>query len=792
MANTTYTIVLKDSGIKAFTVPEGYHSDMEIHCWGAGGGGGRGAVTNTYGGYGVAGLGGGGGYAKTTINVSTGDEITFQIGQPGGKGGYPLGGKGGYDATYPFFRGGNAGNVSDEDADTGAGGGGGGASWVAVNGTVVCAGAGGGGAGGLGDDLSGGNPGLPGGVTTNGLNTNSWGGDSAGGGSSGGGGGAGYPLGGAAGTTYGDDAGNPPAGSGGQNYGNVTVAGSGVFPGGRNVSYYPGQRRGESGYPGYIVIILRKKLNILIKNPDASNTWVNVESLHYKLPTQITNVFNDPQAQSVALTTVGTGQWTVPPNVTSLTVTVIGGGGGGGQGCELDPFVSGGGGGGSGGIVTQTFSVTPGQKINYKVGAGGDGIAAVTTGGGGGGTGTAGESSWFVSDTTYVATGGGAARNSGSRHHELGGLGGLPNGVNGSDGVKINSDNGGPVAGGSGGGVPGRSTGGAGAPAITGESGSYGTGPGAGGGGGAGKGGGTVTQGGGANGKAGAILISYDPNPFTVTTVTGGWKQIQQVFTKVSGSWKPILTSREITLTNAPVRRVSANVSIVADTNDYNLFNSLPVTYFPGLMDITVWVYANVTIRGSNTLNAFLVDKFTSGDNIRVINYGRIQGRGGSGGAGGVYIAPTKFNSGTNSPGGAGGKGGGGLVSTIAITLENHGNIAGGGGGGGGGGVGFDNNWKSPSYTQGGSGGGGAGFGTGYNNGTLTSGGAGQNVSDPAGDGGSGGARGQAGARGANGTYNNGGVGGAAGPAIAVTDTVTYANVGTIIGPIWATVSGLL
>ena len=82
----------------------------------------------------------------------------------------------------------------------------------------------------------------------------------------GGGGGAGYPKGGKAGISYGDDSGNPPSGSGGQNYGNVIVAGSGILPGGTTVSYYPGGRRGEANYPGYIVIVLRKKLNVSIKD----------------------------------------------------------------------------------------------------------------------------------------------------------------------------------------------------------------------------------------------------------------------------------------------------------------------------------------------------------------------------------------------------------------------------------------------------------------------------------------------------------------------------------------------
>ena len=269
MADITYTITLRDSGIRAFTMPEGYWDDVQIYCWGAGGG-------NEPGGS----RGGGGGYAQSTVYINPGDEVVLQIGQPGRNGSGMTGGAGGIDPTFRTFQGGSSADARDEDNDTGPGGGGGGASWVAVNGTFVCVGAGGGGAGGFGDDVAPGTPGLPGGVTTNGLSSNTRGGSASAGWTTGGGGGAGYPKGGAAGASYGDDADDAPAGSGGQNFGNVTIAGTGITPGGKNVSYYPGLHIGEQGYPGYIAIVLRKKLNLFLKD---SGSWANVAAAYTKI-----------------------------------------------------------------------------------------------------------------------------------------------------------------------------------------------------------------------------------------------------------------------------------------------------------------------------------------------------------------------------------------------------------------------------------------------------------------------------------------------------------------------------
>ena len=84
-------------------------------------------------------------------------------------------------------------------------------------------------------------------------------------------------------------------------------------------------------------------------------------------------------------TYTSSGKFTVPPLVTSITVTLLGGGGGAGgshSGCD-HPASHHGGAGGGGESVTFTQSVTPGQEISFTVGSGGAGGAAQTAGAGG-------------------------------------------------------------------------------------------------------------------------------------------------------------------------------------------------------------------------------------------------------------------------------------------------------------------------------------------------------------------------------------------------------------------------
>lgn len=487
MSQEKVIITLSKIGAKTFTMPPGFESSVEIHCWGAGGGSGRGGAQ-----------GGGGGYAKTIATIQPGDKVALQIGQPGGNGSYPTGGAGGLDSTFTNFRGGNAGNATDEDGDTGAGGGGGGASWVSVNGSYICVAAGGGGGGGLGDDGRGGNPGAPGGVQTQGAANTTYGQSSTNGYSTGGGGGAGYPFGGAAGATYGDDAGNPPGGSGGQNHGDVTVTGIGPIGAGKSVAYYPSStpNAGDAGFPGYIYIIATKKSGIQVK---ISGVWRDVIAPYVKIPlssitTQqtktVSTTYVSPSGQA-SFSTVGTGVFTVPPNVTSLNVTVRGGDGGGGGGhspCGNSSHK--GGNGGDGASQSGTIPVSPGQTISYSVGRGGAGGGVNAAGGTGGSTSFAGLSA-------------------------AGGPGGRPGTSNGPG-----------AAGGNGGG----GKGGNGSPSPT----------------------------AGSSGNNGSISVSWTPEAFTVsntytytvTNITGGWSKIKQIYTKINGVWRPVSSASDITLYN--------------------------------------------------------------------------------------------------------------------------------------------------------------------------------------------------------------------------------------------------
>lgn len=103
-----------------------------------------------------------------------------------------------------------------------------------------------------------------------------------------------------------------------------------------------------------------------------------------------------PQTFSVA----GTGAFTVPCGITSLTVECWGGGGGGG--CAAgNP--SGGGGGGGGAYAYRVLTVTPGQSISYTVGAGGAGATVGTS------NGVSGTASTF---STNVSAAGGTGGNS--------------------------------------------------------------------------------------------------------------------------------------------------------------------------------------------------------------------------------------------------------------------------------------------------------------------------------------------------------------------------------------------
>lgn len=160
------------------------------------------------------------------------------------------------------------------------------------------------------------------------------------------------------------------------------------------------------------------------------------------------------------INTQGSGTFTVPAGVTSLTVKTWGAGGGSG-GSSNGPV---GGTGGGGGYVEATIAVTPGEVLTTYVGGSGSGGNYSSSGsdaGGGGGGG--GFSSVYRSSTPLVIAAGGGG-GGGARSNVLAGApGGAGGGTTGIAGTSIATNNGGGGGGGtqSAGGSAGAATSGA-------------------------------------------------------------------------------------------------------------------------------------------------------------------------------------------------------------------------------------------------------------------------------------------------------------------------------------------
>ncbi len=222
-------------------------------------------------------------------------------------------------------------------------------------------------------------------------------------------------------------------------------------------------------------------------------------------------------ADSVTLT--GSGTWTVPAGVTSITIECWGGGGGGGSRSSSG---SAGGGGGGAYAKVNTYGVTPGAGLPYSVGAGG-------TAGNTGGTTTfntsicvAAGGSGVPSNTATGGAGGTIAASTGDIKHAGGfgytystgsyGAGGGGSGGNAADGNNTAATNAtsnagaAAVAGGGAGGNGANSSGNATTPAAPG-----------GGGGGAYRT--IITNRSAASGAAGQIIITYVGAP-TLTSPT--------------------------------------------------------------------------------------------------------------------------------------------------------------------------------------------------------------------------------------------------------------------------------
>lgn len=206
--------------------------------------------------------------------------------------------------------------------------------------------------------------------------------------------------------------------------------------------------------------------------------WINPEVAEADHADSASSVDTVAPHAIVRLTS-GSGNWTVPPNVTRIKVTCVGGGGGGGGGGST-------GGGGGGGtnisdVIPSVISVTPGETRAYAVGSGGAGGGSSLNGSNGGST-------TFSGATTGSGGSGGGAGASGG----YGGGGGLGStgGAGSAGGVASG------YLGGSGGGAGGR---GGISDGASGSAGGYG----------GGGGGGAHSTGGGGAGGSGIIIIEY-------------------------------------------------------------------------------------------------------------------------------------------------------------------------------------------------------------------------------------------------------------------------------------------
>jgi hypothetical protein len=132
-----------------------------------------------------------------------------------------------------------------------------------------------------------------------------------------------------------------------------------------------------------------------------------------------------PFCNGVVVFGTGSGNWTVPDNVTKVRAWAVGAGGGGG-------FVSAGtagdhgGGGGAGAVIMKVLTVVPGTDIAYSAGSHGVGKANS-----GDGDGTAGGNTTFTTpasatpaSTTFTANGGDKGYGPGGATDRVGGAGG--------------------------------------------------------------------------------------------------------------------------------------------------------------------------------------------------------------------------------------------------------------------------------------------------------------------------------------------------------------------------------
>jgi hypothetical protein len=287
-------------------------------------------------------------------------------------------------------------------------------------------------------------------------------------------------------------------------------------------------------------------------------------------------------------TLAGSGNWTIPSGVTSITVHCWGGGGAGG-GSSTSNTGNGGAGGGSGGYTTLVISTIPsGTVFTYSVGSGGTGVTSAT--------GNNGSVSSFVSSAlsvNLIANGG----NGGGANNGSVGTGGS------ASGGSTNTNGGSGSAGGTNGGAGGTNSAsgsGSGGALISNAIGNAGVSPGGGGGGGE-KSGSTGNVRGG-NGGSGRITVTYVLPPCSGTPSPGN--TIASVNPAIGGS--PTILSLQNATSGTGVTyqwQSSANNSSWVDIS-----GATSATYSATLGAATYY-RCNVTCSGNTgTSNSLLVN----------------------------------------------------------------------------------------------------------------------------------------------------------------------------------------
>ncbi len=328
-------------------------------------------------------------------------------------------------------------------------------------------------------------------------------------------------------------------------------------------------------------------------------------------------------ASVVTLSSTGSGNWTVPLGVGSVTVECWGGGGGGGS--SNNGTASGGSGGGGGAYSKSSFAVNEGEIYYYSVGSGGVGSPA-----GSSAIGANGGDTWFNASTTYPFSSVNSAPASNSTGVlAKGGLGGSGNGgaagvggstTSGFGDIKYSGGNGGigSTNGGAGGGSSagianngvagtngsgtagaiaptGGGNGGAGSSTTNGVSGSI---PGGGGGGSD-----DLSTASGGNGARGGIKISYNPTGVS-QTLTNSTSSIATATYTVAANGCSITNNFTLTVSVTPTPSAtisgSTTVCLNAASPDITFTNPMPlpvtVSYnINGGVNQTINISANST-----------------------------------------------------------------------------------------------------------------------------------------------------------------------------------------------------